>query len=95
MNKSVLNGQKGFTLIELLAVMAIIGILAAVVLTSTSGTQDSGDIVPRIFRKTGRAGALGQGHRSAAILAFGAGVGGLYGSAGLANRRDPSWDNRT
>ena len=39
-----LNGQRGFTLIELLAVMAIIGILAAVVLSTTSDTPDKGDV---------------------------------------------------
>ena len=44
MSKSVLNGQKGFTLIELLAVMAIIGILAAVVLSSTSDAPDRSDV---------------------------------------------------
>ena len=44
MGKNILRSQRGFTLIELLAVMAIIGILAAVVLTETTGTQDAGDV---------------------------------------------------
>ena len=43
MNK-VLKSQSGFTLIELLAVMAIIGILAAVVMTETTGAQSAGDV---------------------------------------------------
>ena len=44
MRKNVLNSQKGFTLIELLAVMAIIGILAAVVMSETTGAQDAGEV---------------------------------------------------
>ncbi|MDQ5971512.1 MAG: Type pilus assembly protein PilA [Patescibacteria group bacterium] len=37
------NYKKGFTLIELLVVIAIIGILASVVLISTSKTRESGN----------------------------------------------------
>ncbi len=35
------NGQEGFTLIELLAVMAILGILVAIVAPSVSGSKDA------------------------------------------------------
>ena len=38
------RSQKGFTLIELLAVMAIIGVLAAVVMTNVDDTQDAGEV---------------------------------------------------
>ena len=43
-DKHGLNSQKGFTLIELLAVMAIIGILAAVVFSNVDDSQQAGEV---------------------------------------------------
>lgn len=43
--KAIPLGERGFTLIELLAVMAIVGVLAAIVSVAVSGTgQTSRDI---------------------------------------------------
>ena len=39
--KTIINGQRGFTLIELLAVMAIVAVLAGIVSTSVSGSNES------------------------------------------------------
>lgn len=36
------HGQRGFTLIELLAVMAVIGVLSGIVVTSVSGSGEAG-----------------------------------------------------
>jgi len=92
--KNILGEQKGFTLAEILVVIAILGLLATIIFTITSGAREQGKIAKGLYFSQHLHNSLGS--YAAGIWSFDEGAGstandisGWYNNGTLVNT--PTW----